>query len=196
MNYRKGFLSTAAAVAALALAGGAYAQDADNESGLYLGGGVGEFNVDIDDFDDVPETIDDYSSDDTAWKAFVGWRTSENLAFELAYINLGSPRDIISPDTAVELETDGFAPYIVGTLPFAAFELFAKAGYLVYETEARVTTPLGSVVVDDEGDDFTWSAGLGLTVFDTLNLRLEYEMFDVQEVDDANALWLTGAFRF
>lgn len=196
MNNRKGFLSIAAAVAALAFAGSAYAQDADNEDGFYLGAGVGEFQVDIDDFDDVPETIDDYSSDDTAWKAFLGWRSNENLAFELAYINLGKPRDIISPDTAVELETDGFAPYIVGTLPFAAFELFAKAGYLVYETEARVTTPLGTVTVDDSGDDFTWSAGLGLTVFETLNLRLEYEMFDVQEVDDANALWLTGAFRF
>ena len=195
MNNRKGILSTAAAVAALAFASGAYAQDA-NDEGFYLGGGVGEFNVDIDDFDDVPETIDDYSSDDTAWKAFAGWRKNENLAFELAYVNLGSPEDTIAPDTTAEIETDGFAPYIVGTLPFAAFELFAKAGYLVYETEARVTSPLGTVVVDDEGDDFTWSAGLGLTVFDTFNLRLEYEMFDVQEVDDANALWLTGAFRF
>ena len=133
MNNTKGIFGTAAAIAALAFASCAYAQD-DNESGL--------------------------------------------------------------PATTLAVETDGFAPYIVGTLPFAAFELFAKAGYLVYETEARVTSPLGSVVVDDIGDEFTWSAGLGLTVFDTSNLRLEYELFDVQEVDAANALGLTGAFRF
>lgn len=196
MTIRKGILSTAAAVAALAFAGGAHAQDADNDEGFYLGGGVGSFNVDIDDVDDVPETIDRYDSDDTAWKAFVGWRTNENLAFEVAYVNLGSPEDTIAPDTTLEVETDGFAPYIVGTLPFAAFELFAKAGYLIYDTEARVTSPLGSVVVEDSGDEFTWSAGLGLTAFETFNLRLEYEMFDVQQVDDANALWLTGAFRF
>ncbi len=194
MNNRKG-ITIVAAIAALAFAGGAYARNND-DSGMYLGGGVGSFNVDIDDFDDVPETIDDYKSDDTAWKAFVGWRMNKNVAFEAAYVNLGSPEDTIAPDTTAEIETDGFAPYIVGTLPFAAFELFAKAGYLIYDTEARVTSPLGSVVVEDSGDDFTWSAGVGLTVFDAFNLRLEYEMFDVQEVDDANALWLTGAFRF
>jgi OOP family OmpA-OmpF porin len=194
MNNTKGIVATAAAIAALAFAGGAYALDED--SGLYLGGGVGQFNVDIDDVDDVPETIDDYRSDDTAWKAFVGWRMNKNIAFEAAYVNLGSPEDTIAPDTTLEVETDGFAPYIVGTLPFAAFELFAKAGYLIYDTEARVTSPLGSVVVEDSGDEFTWSAGLGLTLFDAFNLRLEYEMFDVQQVDDANALWLTGAFRF
>lgn len=192
---RKGITSIAAAIAALSFAAGASAQDSD-DSGLYLGGGVGEFNVDIDDVDDVPETIDDYKSDDTAWKALVGWRMNKNVAFEAAYVNLGSPDDTIAPDTTLEVETDGFAPYIVGTLPFAAFELFAKAGYLIYDTEARVTSPLGSVVVEDSGDEFTWSAGLGLTVFDTFNLRLEYEMFDVQQVDDANALWLTGAIRF
>jgi len=195
MKIRKGLTTVAAAVAAMSFAAGASAQDA-NEDGFYLGGGVGEFQVDIDDFDDVDETIDRYESDDTAWKAFVGWRMNRNFAVEAAYVNLGSPEDTIAPDTTAEVETDGFAPYIVGTLPFAAFELFAKAGYLIYDTEARVTSPLGTVVVDDSGDDFTWSAGLGLTVFDTFNLRLEYEMFDVQEVDDANALWLTGAFRF
>lgn len=195
MHNRKGILSTTAAIAALAFASGAYAQDAE-ESGLYLGGGVGDFQVDIDDLDDIDEPIEGWESDDTAWKAFVGWRSNENLAFELAYVNLGSPEDTIAPDTTLEVETDGFAPYIVGTLPFAAFELFAKAGYLIYDTEARVTSPLGSVVVEDSGDDFTWSAGVGLTVFDAFNMRLEYEMFDVRQADDANALWLTGAFRF
>ena len=45
---RKGILSTAAAISALAFAGGAWAQDSD-DSGFYLGGGVGEFQVDIDD---------------------------------------------------------------------------------------------------------------------------------------------------
>jgi opacity protein-like surface antigen len=190
---KKGLTAIAAVVAAV-FATAAWADD--NEEGFYLGGGVGEFNVDIDDFDDLDETIDRYDSDDTAWKAFVGWRANQSLAFEIAYLNLGSPDDEVLPGTFVEIETDGFAPYIVGSLPFAAFELFAKAGYLVYDTEVRVTTPLGSGVTDESDEEFTWSAGLGLTVFDAFNVRLEYEMFDVQNVDDANALWLTGAFRF
>jgi hypothetical protein len=193
-NNKKGLIAIAAATAALAFAPGATAQD--NESGYYLGGGVGEFQAKIDDIDDIDETVDRYDTDDTAWKAFVGWRANKNVAFEIAYLNLGSPEDQVSPGVFVEVETDGFAPYIVGTLPFGAFELFAKAGYLIYDTEARVDSPFGTVITDESGEEFTWSGGLGFTLFETFNMRLEYEMFDVDNIDDADALWLTGAFRF
>jgi hypothetical protein len=192
--HKKARTAIAAGIAWMAFAAGA--AGADNERGFYAGAGVGEFDVDIDDVDDVDDTLDRYDSDDTAWKAFAGWRANENVALEFAYLNLGSPDDEVLPDVFVAVETDGFAPYIVGTLPFAAFEMFAKAGYLIYDPEARISSPLGSVVVDDSDEEFTWSAGLGLTLFETFNLRLEYEMFDVQNIDDANALWLTGAVRF
>ena len=90
-------ITAALALAALAAAAGAQAQD--NESGFYAGAGVGTFDVEIDDFDDLDPTIDSYDSDDTAWKAFGGWRYNPYLAFELAYVNLGSPDDEILPDT-------------------------------------------------------------------------------------------------
>ena len=106
-------ITAALAVAALAAATSAQAQD--NESGFYAGAGVGTFDVEIDDFDDVDDTIDRYDSDDTAWKAFGGWRMNPYLAFELAYVNLGSPDDEILPDTDLTIETDGFAPYVVGS---------------------------------------------------------------------------------
>src|SRR5688572_33471922 len=72
-------MTAALAVAALAAASAAQAQD--NESGIYVGGGVGRFAVQIDDFADVDETMDRYDSDDTAWKAFAGSRVSPHLAF-------------------------------------------------------------------------------------------------------------------
>jgi opacity protein-like surface antigen len=187
-------ISAALAVAALAAAAGAQAQD--NESGFYAGGGVGTFDVEIDDFDDVDETIDRYDSDDTAWKAFVGKRFNPYVALELAYVNLGSPDDEILPGTELTIETDGFAPYVVGTLPIGWFEVFAKAGYYWYETEARLSTPLGSTSEDDSDSTFTWSAGVGLNVFERINVRLEYEQFDFDQADDSKALWLTGAYRF
>lgn len=185
----------ATALAALVAAAGAAAQD--NPTGFYAGGGVGSFDVKIDDFDDVEDTFDRYSSDDTAWKAFVGWRANPYLSLELAYVNLGSPSDEILPGTRLTTETDGFAPYVVGTLPIGDwFELFAKAGYLWYDTEARLSTPAGTTR-DSQGDEtFTWSAGAGLNVFSRVNIRLEYEQFDFDEADDAEALWLTAAYRF
>lgn len=188
---------TAVLLAAAALAARAEAQIiGDNESGFYAGGGVGVFDVEIDDFDDVDETIDRYDSDDTAWKAFAGWRANPWLALELAYVNLGSPDDEILPDVSLTVETDGFAPYVVGSLPIGWFEAFAKAGYYFYEVEARLSSPLGTVREDESGDTFTWSAGLGLTIFERANIRLEYEQFDFDDIDDSSALWLTGALRF
>jgi OOP family OmpA-OmpF porin len=183
------------ALTALSVAGAAQAQDAE-DTGFYLGGGVGQYNIEVDDFDDVTTAVEDYDSDDTAWKAFGGWRANRYFGLELAYINLGSPDDEIAPDVFAEVETDGFAPYVVGTLPFGPFEVFAKAGYFFHETDARVTSPLGTATASDSGEDFTWSAGLGLTIAKTFNLRLEYEQFDFDDIDDSNALWLTGAFRF
>ena len=186
-----------AVLAAATLATAASAHAMDNDSGFYAGAGVGSLNLDIDNPDDVVDTIDAYKSDDTAWKAFGGWRLNPYLSFELAYVNLGSPNDEILPDTRLTVETDGIAPYVVGTLPIGDwFEVFAKAGYYWYDTEARLTTPLGTTSDKDSDETFTWSAGLGVNIFERMNVRLEYEQFDFNKADTSNALWLTGAFRF
>ncbi len=189
-------ITVALAVAALAVASGARADDQDDAPGFYLGGGVGQYKVTVDDFDDVTTAIERYDSDDTAWKGIAGWRANRFFAFELAYVNLGSPEDQITPGVFAETETDGFAPYVVGTLPVGIFDFFAKAGYYLYETRTRVTSPLGTASSKQSGDDFTWSLGAGVTFLKNFNLRLEYEQFDFQNTDDSNALWLTGTFRF
>ena len=185
--------------AALLLAGlaASAAAQADEESGFYAGAGIGVFDVRIDNFDDIDETIDDYDSDDTAWKVFGGWRMTKYFAAEVAYVNLGSPDDEILPDLNLTTETDGFAPYLVGTFPIGDwFEVFAKAGYYWYETEVEVDTPIGSASDSESDSTFTWAAGMGVTFFEHFNVRLEYEQFDIDQVDDAEALWLTGAYRF
>ena len=189
-------ITVALAVAALATATGAGADDLNDEAGIYFGGGVGQYNVTVDDFDDVTTAIERYDSDDTAWKGILGWHANRFLSLELDYVNLGSPEDQISPGVFAETETDGFAPYVVGTLPVGIFDLFAKAGYYMYETNTRVTSPLGIARSSQSGDDFTWSLGAGVTFFKNFNLRLEYEQFDFQNTDNSNALWLNGTFRF
>lgn len=192
----KQWITVALAAAAATAAGTAVAADASEDSGFYLGGGVGEFQVDIDDFDDIPATIDDYDSDDTAYKLFGGFRANRYFGMEAAYVNLGSPEDEITPGTTVEIETDGFAPYLVGTIPVGPFEFFGKAGYYFYDTKVTVDSGGTTTSSSDEDEAFTWTAGIGLTLMKTLNLRLEYEDFHVEDADDANALWLTAAFRF
>ena len=50
--------------------------------------------------------------------------------------------------------------------------------------------------MSDSGEDLVYGVGIGLTFFEHLHARLEYEIIDVSEVDDANAIWLSGAWRF
>jgi opacity protein-like surface antigen len=165
---------------------------ADNEGGLYLGAGIGQFNVEIDDVVDVPSTVESFDGDDTAYKVFAGWRFNPYIGIELDYVDLGGPDDEVE-DVRVEAEINGIAPYLIGTLPLGPIELFGKVGYYFYDVELNAEN-IGSV--DDSNEDLVYGAGIGLTLFGHLHARLEYEIIDISEVDDANALWLSGAWRF
>jgi OOP family OmpA-OmpF porin len=165
---------------------------AAEDSGWYLGAGVGRFNVQIDNPGDVTDTIGSFDSDDTTLKVFGGYRFNPYVALELDYLDLGNPEDTID-SRRVNADVNGFAPYIVGTLPVGPVELFAKAGYLFYDVKIDVDD---ATVTDDNTQDFVYGGGIGVTLFDKLNTRLEYEVIDIGAVDDANALWLSAAWRF
>jgi hypothetical protein len=164
----------------------------ENDTGLYLGAGVGRFDVEIDDVDALGSTVESFDSDDTSWKIFAGWRFLPFLAVEVDYIDFGKPEDRIG-DVDLEAELSGVAPYVIGTLPLGPIELFAKAGYYFYDLEV---SGRDVVSVDESDEDFVYGGGVGLTLFDHLHARLEYELIDVSRVEDANALWLSGAWRF
>ena len=164
----------------------------ENDSGLYLGAGAGRFNVEIDDAEDVTDTVGGFDADDTTFKAFAGWRFNPYFGVELDYMDLGNPEDRID-NRRVNADVNGIAPYVVGTLPIGPFELFAKAGYLFYDVKIDVDD---LDVVDDNNEDFVYGGGLGITLFEHLHARLEYEVIDINDVDDANALWASAAWRF
>lgn len=193
----------ATTVAALALgAGSAYAQSLENESGLYVGGGVGQFDIDINGIDGIDEAVERLDDDDTAWQAFIGWRLNPFLALQVAYIDFGRPEDDFSTAGSsgnYKADISGFAPTVIGTLPAGPIELFAKIGYYFYDLEITANLDdLGGDVFrsDDSGEDVMWGGGVGVTLFERLSAKLEYEWIDLENVDDANALWLTGAWRF
>jgi OOP family OmpA-OmpF porin len=190
----------AALIASLASTG-AWAQT-ENDEGFYLGGGVGQFNVDIDDIEDTDEAVERLDDDDTAWKAFIGWRLNPYFALEAAYIDFGAPSDSFEATGSsgdFELDVSGFAPYLIGTWPIGPVELFAKVGYYFYDVDATIdiddpTAPDFDSSASDE--DLLYGFGAGLTFFERLHARLEYEKIDSDVLDDADAIWLSGAWRF
>ncbi len=192
----------AAAVLLALCAGSAYAQSPDNDEGLYVGLGYGAFDVQIDDVDQTDEAVQRIDDDDNAWKAFVGWRLNPYFAFEVNYVDFGDPSDELESSGSsgdYQLELSGIQPAIYGTFPLGPVELFGKLGYYFYDVDLRVD-------LDDLSDDvfrsdtseeaLSYGFGAGVTLFDRLHAKLEYEKIDTDVIDDLDAIWLSGAWRF
>jgi opacity protein-like surface antigen len=191
-------ITAGVAVLALAAVPAAYAQEQEEVSGFYVGGGVGQFNAGIDDVDDVDATVDEWDEEDSAYKVFAGYRLNRFIGIELDYVNLGEPSGEVVPGVNLDSSVDGFAPYVVGTVPLGPyFEAYGRLGYYFYDATTGVEDALGNrVQVDEESEDLVWGAGLGANLGEKVNLRFEYERFDLEGLDDADALWLTAAWRF
>jgi hypothetical protein len=146
----------------------------------------------IDDIDDVDDANIDFDSDENASKYFAGWRFNRFFAVQVDKYDFGDSNlalDLLN----VSAETDGWAPSIVGTLPIGPIELFARAGRIYYDLEVHLGD---DDVIDESGDDAVYSAGIGFTLFERLNLKAEYEVVDINELDDANAAWISATWRF
>jgi OOP family OmpA-OmpF porin len=182
--------------------GSAYAQSPENDEGFYIGGGVGQFNLEIDGIDGIDEAVETLDADDTSWQAFIGWRINPYISLQGAYIDFGGPEDDFSTAGSsgnYRAEISGFAPSIIGTLPLGPIELSAKLGYYFYDLDltANIDDPLDPQFKSSEsGEDIMYGVGAGITLFERLHAKLEYEKIDLEDVDDANAFWLTGQWRF
>ena len=83
--------------------------------------------------------------------------------------------------------------------PLGFLELSAKLGYLFYDLDitANIDDPTDpDFDSSDSGEDLFYGVGVGVTLFERLHAKLEYEKIDLENVEDANAFWLTGQWRF
>ena len=179
---------------------------AAEDSGFYVGLGLGQSSVDTDSIEIVEGVAYKFDDGSTAWKIFGGWRMNKYISFELDYFDTGTLDDEITYDLGdtdlfakTEVNLSGWAPYVIGTWPIGIFELSAKLGYAFYDVDVDIYATDGieedSGSVSESESDIAWGVGAGVTLFDNLNVKIEYE---VLEVSDANAdiWWLTGAWRF
>jgi OOP family OmpA-OmpF porin len=193
------------ALLSLGPVGSLQAQEEGNESGPYVGAGYGQFDVKLDSLEGVDDVLEDLDTDDSAFKVFFGWRFNRFIALEADYVDLGNPRgnfDASGSSGDYEVELAGFAGYVIGSLPLGIFELSAKVGYYFHDVDLTVDFEnVGSgdgdvIESSDNGEAVVYGVGAGVTFFDALNAKIEYELMDIDEFDDAYVLWLTGAWRF
>jgi opacity protein-like surface antigen len=190
-------------IGALVLGAAAAPAFADNPSGPYVGGGFGQFNLHIHNLDDAGQAVNTIAnSDDNAWKVFAGWRLNPYFALEAAYVDLGNPGNTFSAtgsNGVYNVHVQGFTPALIGTLPLGPVELFAKAGYYYYNSRVHVNVesiPTSSIESTHSDSDFTYGAGIGVTFFEHLHVRGEYERIRLNNNGDSDAAWLSAAWRF
>jgi OOP family OmpA-OmpF porin len=173
-------LSGACALATIPLS--AHATD----NGLYLGGGAGVYNLDINDTD--------FDDNATVGKIFAGYRLHPNLAIEADYQKLfEADDDILGLKT--EVDADAWTVALRPTLPLTDFvDLYAKVGYTWYDVKTKASL-LGVSTTDSESDsDFSWGGGVDFN-FGNLSLRGEFSRIEVNDAD-LNLLTAGVMFRF
>jgi hypothetical protein len=100
-----------------------------------------------------------------------------DIAIEAAYNDFGSQDgDVLQ--VPADVEADGLSAFVVGGVDFGLFGIFAKAGMVSWDAEITA----GGLSASEDGTDPAYGVGMRLT-FSSIEARLEYEVFDFDDVD-------------
>ena len=176
------------AILAVLLLASAPAVAADIDKGLYFGGGIGNASIDQED------ASFDFSGDDTGWKAIVGWRIFKFISVEANWVDFGTAEDSVG-GSDFGVTTDGFDVGALGILPLGGhFELFVKGGYMAWDAELDAEDP--SLDAQEDGEDPFYGAGVAFRIGESLQIRAEYEQFDIEDADTVDLASVSATFTF
>lgn len=143
------------------------------DSGFFLGGAYGDASFDAD-------TGANFDQDSAPYKIMAGYIFDMpvfDIAIEAAYNDFGSQEgDILQ--VPVDVDATGLSAFVVGGVDFGMFGIFAKAGLVSWD--ADLTS--GALSDSEDGTDPAYGVGARL-MFSSLEARLEYEVFDFDDVD-------------
>ncbi|VUD52184.1 hypothetical protein TDB9533_01579 [Thalassocella blandensis] len=163
-------------IATAVLAMGSIAAHAGSDTGLYIGGSIGQANVELSDADF------NFDDSDTGFKVFggynFGWIPTLNIAAEVAYVDFGSQEDEVAASVNVNTEfTTLTAQGIVG-FDMGPLGLFGKAGLASWDGDLNAFGGSSS----ESGTDPVYGLGAKIQL-GSIAVRAEYEMFDIDESD-------------
>lgn len=163
------------------------------ETGWYLGGSIGTAAFDVVIDEDIP-SAPAFNEDDFAWKILGGYNFGLTPIFDLGieggYVNFGNPSGTVE-DIPVSLETTGWDIFGVIGFDIGPVGVFGKVGYLYWDADAIVDDVSGSF----DGSDLAYGLGLRFNLA-SLEIRGEYELFDIEDAEDVS-MWSLGlAYHF
>jgi len=166
------FTRTRRAAALVALAGVLVGPAAYADSGFYIGGSLGDANVEVSDFG--------FDENDSAGKVFGGYivvMPVVDFGVEVAYVDFGKPSG--------PYELDAISAFGMAGLDYGLFGMFAKVGLVSWD----------NVITSNSGSDTAYGLGFRLT-FSSVEVRAEYERFDIEIADSVDMLSLGILWRF
>lgn len=172
----------------------------------YIGLGLGEANVDIEETDYGPGVSSSADDSDTSFKLFGGYAFNPNFALEGGYIDFGESgaRYTDGLDTLTE-EYEANALYVaaIGIIPMNRFHVYGKAGIARWDVDASARSTWGLSVSDsDSGTDLLYGIGVGFDITPQITLRGEVERYNnvgdsnVTGESDVDVIGITAAMRF
>jgi OmpA-OmpF porin, OOP family len=167
------------------------------KNGFYVGGSFGQTTLKINDIDLDLEQFD-YKADSTSYKIILGYRFMGFLAVEGSYIDFGTLSDsmeTIEGNVRVENDLKGFDAFAMGMLPLGIVDIFAKVGFVSWDSD--ISAALGEIIEldTDSGTDLVY--GIGAQVrFKGLAVRAELEYFDIADADSLYLISLGATFTF
>jgi hypothetical protein len=138
----------------------------------YLGGGIGYYRVEDEQF---PDDSDNFEDEREAYRVFVGGMVNPYFGIEGGYTNFAE-----ASDGPVKVDTDGLSLAALGQIPLGrVLSIYGKGGLFAWDTDVR--GPLGRASADGEDPFYGVGARIGLGT--PLGLRLEYERFELDGTD-------------
>lgn len=162
----------AAGLATFVLTSPAIAQYELGRSGPYLGGAVGYFRIDGDDFIAPGDKLHDNR---IAYKGYGGWNYNSIFALEASYVDFGN-----SKDGNRHIDANGYTAALVVSIPMLKnFSPYAKVGDLIWDADTRS----GGVHNSQDDDDLFYGVGVRFALNEHVDLRAEYERYKLDETD-------------
>jgi OmpA-OmpF porin, OOP family len=145
---------------------------------FYIGASAAKTNLNVD------ELGDSFDSSDTTYKAFAGFRFFKFFGLEGGYVDFGNQNDTSSSGIDLSVDATAWDLFAVGVLPIGKhFELFGKFGYFRWDRNAEAS---GAVTDSDSstGNNPVWGAGMAFVFGKHFGVRLEYEKYQMSDVDN------------
>jgi hypothetical protein len=168
-----------------ALLGAALLLPSVSQADAYIGASVGQAGVEFNDGDPVQPIA--FDEDDFAWKAYAGYTFPFpvlSLGLEAGYVDLGAPSADVPLVGVAEIDADGFDAFGVLGFDLGPVGVFAKYGVIAWDAAITVD---GLDAGSDDGTDPAYGIGASIGL-GSIDVRAEYEIFDIEDAEDVTLL--------